>query len=345
MPPQPDAHTLIVGQGLAGSFLALALTERGQRVRVADPGHQRAASGVAAGLINPITGQRLNRAGDLETQLPAARERLQSVARLLGRAVHRDTPILRHLVGDRPQSAWPRRQQDPAYDAYLAPGPEADTVWIHGGAVVDTEALLAGVRAWLIDQGALLAEAVEPATVAVDATGVRWGGRRFEQVVFCVGAGAGTDPWFPDLPLRPIKGQVLEGTAADLPDHPIHRRKTLVPLGGERFRVGATYDREEHDAEPSAAARQLLAEALEGLLPEPDRATITRHLAGVRPGSPDGLPLLGRHPAQPRVAVFNGLGSKGLLHGPYFAEGLAAALTGGGPVPAEAAWDRFGAGA
>ena len=49
---------LIVGQGIAGSLLAMNLIERGKSVLVVDDGHRHAASKVAAGLINPITGRR-----------------------------------------------------------------------------------------------------------------------------------------------------------------------------------------------------------------------------------------------------------------------------------------------
>lgn len=49
---------IIVGQGLAGSLIALNLLRRGKSVRVIDDGHKHAASKVAAGLINPITGRR-----------------------------------------------------------------------------------------------------------------------------------------------------------------------------------------------------------------------------------------------------------------------------------------------
>ena len=53
---QVDA--IIVGQGLAGSLLAFALHQRGQQVMLLDDGVVN-ASQVAAGLINPVTGQRL----------------------------------------------------------------------------------------------------------------------------------------------------------------------------------------------------------------------------------------------------------------------------------------------
>ena len=52
---------LIVGQGLAGSLLAMALMARGRRVCVIDNNHKNAATKRAAGIMNPIKGKRLAR--------------------------------------------------------------------------------------------------------------------------------------------------------------------------------------------------------------------------------------------------------------------------------------------
>jgi glycine/D-amino acid oxidase-like deaminating enzyme len=50
---------IIVGQGLAGSCLALELIEEGKRVIVFSEPKGKTASRVAAGLINPITGRKM----------------------------------------------------------------------------------------------------------------------------------------------------------------------------------------------------------------------------------------------------------------------------------------------
>ena len=54
-----EAGFIVVGQGIAGSCLALELADRGARVEIVDDGWESAACLVAAGVINPITGKRL----------------------------------------------------------------------------------------------------------------------------------------------------------------------------------------------------------------------------------------------------------------------------------------------
>ena len=46
---------LILGQGLAGTSLAINAISEGKTVMVIDNGHQSAASMVAAGLVTPVT--------------------------------------------------------------------------------------------------------------------------------------------------------------------------------------------------------------------------------------------------------------------------------------------------
>jgi glycine/D-amino acid oxidase-like deaminating enzyme len=55
---------------------------------------------------------------------------------------------------------------------------------------------------------------------------------------------------------------------------------------------------------------------------------VVDHQAGVRPVIDAGYPALGRHPAYPQLAYFNGLGSKGSLLAPFFADQLVACLLG-----------------
>ena len=49
---------------------------------------------------------------------------------------------------------------------------------------------------------------------------------------------------------------------------------------------------------------------------------IVSSVAGVRPTTKDRRPLLGLHPKNPSIAVFNGLGTRGVLQGPSLSNEL-----------------------
>jgi glycine/D-amino acid oxidase-like deaminating enzyme len=96
--------------------------------------------------------------------------------------------------------------------------------------------------------------------------------------------------------------------------------------------AGATYTWEPLDAEPTAAGRAEIEGRLREFLRLPFE--VVGHAAAVRPVVDAGVPVLGRHPDVPQLAYFNGLGSKGALLAPFFADQLAAALTADGEVEA-----------
>jgi len=50
---------IIVGQGISGTVLSNALMEQYQKVLVIDDGNKKAASKIASGVINPVTGRRI----------------------------------------------------------------------------------------------------------------------------------------------------------------------------------------------------------------------------------------------------------------------------------------------
>ena len=71
---------LIVGQGLAGTALAWELIWRGRDVLVVDAGEAVTSSKIAAGLVTPITGQRLALGWRVDERLAAARPYYERVA-------------------------------------------------------------------------------------------------------------------------------------------------------------------------------------------------------------------------------------------------------------------------
>ncbi len=341
--------TLIVGQGVAGTLLADALVERGEPVAVADDGRAGSASRAALGLIAPLGGRRWTRAGPLEQLLPAAGEALDRLQCRTGGTFQWEAPLLRLFTSNGDRQAATARLFQPTCRPYLGPvvGPGADTgiggVWIRGGRVVAVADMLAAARHWLVRTGRFRRSRVDPGSLRFRAGGLTWGEEAFRRVVFCQGAWAGSNPWSPPGGLAGLKGEVLEGRWPELDPRPVSLGATLVPLGQDRFRLGATYERGDGAAVPTEGGRRWLQSRL-GELPGAEEARITGHKAGIRPVSADGMPLAGPHPDDHRIWLFNGLGSKGLLLGPYYAGRLADSLIGMGRVPREVDPCRFGAG-
>ncbi len=92
-------------------------------------------------------------------------------------------------------------------------------------------------------------------------------------------------------------------------------------LGNELFRVGSTYEWQQLDNRPTSQGRDEITAKLREFLRLPFE--VIEHQAAVRPIHRNQYPVFGLHPQHDQLGYFNGLGSKGTLHAPYFASQLA----------------------
>lgn len=348
-----DIDTLIIGQGLAGSLLAWELLQRGERVLVLDDGHQSAASTAAAGLLNPLAGPRLVKDPAVDACLPQALASYRTLEEVLGCSLLTEKPMWRLFRAEREQEAWERRSGDPAYRAYLgerlAPAAlQPPFVAPLGGFIqagtgyLDTANLLEGMREHLLAAGAYRLQHIDYAALEPDEVGVRFEGSRCGRVIFCEGYKAQHNPWFDWLPFQPAKGEILSlEIETPLPDAIINAGKWLMPRRGGDYRLGATYEREQLDEQPTEAGRDELVCALSQLLDPVPAYRVTAHQAGVRPNTLDKQPFIGLHPQWPQLGIFNGFGSKGALLIPWHAARFVDALHGGQGLPEEVAIGRY----
>ena len=133
------------------------------------------------------------------------------------------------------------------------------------------------------------------------------------------------------MPFRSAKGEVLDIAIDGFGDNRvINSGGWVLPLADGRFRAGSTYSWHDLDTVVTKAGRQRIVKNLRRLLVPPFAVLDQR--AAVRPVINASKVLMGLHPTAERVGFFNGLGSKGVLNGPYFAQQLAAHLVEGAPI-------------
>ncbi len=340
-----EVDVLMVGQGLAGSLLALELLERGLEVVVVDDRHRTASSRAAAGLINPVTGQRLVKAPGTEASLAAAQRRYGDLQRSWGRQLLFPAPMYRLFRSPKEREAFGTRLADPAYAGYLQASEGASApAGVHaplGGfrqhhtGYLDTLALLTQTRRRLADAGRLIEAPFEPAALQLSPGTLHWRHIAARRLIFCEGYRLRDNPWFDWLPLQPAKGEILAVRLSPPgPEVIVNAGKWLMPRADGSYRAGATYDRERLDEAVTAEGAGEILAALAALLPG-HHIEVTGQAAGVRPGTRDKRPFLGFHPEAPRLGVFNGFGSKGSLLIPWHAARLAEALCDGAPLPPE----------
>ncbi len=244
-----------------------------------------------------------------------------------------------------------RAREARAVEPGLAPGVRGGLL-AAGERSVDPEALVPALRDAAAAAGVtLLSAEVERVTTGPDGgvTGVALtSGETLAAATTVLAAGcrSGSIPGLPEQarpPVRPVKGQIL--TLRQAPGDPLVGRTLrglvrgssiyLVPRDDGRVAVGATVEERGWDARPTAGgAYELLRDAL-ALVPGLDDAELVAVRTGLRPGSPDDLPMVGPG-AVDGLVVATGHHRNGILLTPITAEAVAAAVL-GEPVPAEVA--------
>lgn len=158
-----------------------------------------------------------------------------------------------------------------------------------------------------------------------------------DRVVLAAGSGSAA---LAGLPIRPVKGEVLRLRARPGCEYPPRgvvrafvrgRPLYLVPRDGGLV-VGATqYEHGDDRQVTVAGVRDLLADA-ETIFPGVGEYELAETIAGLRPMTPDNLPVLGADPDDPRLIHATGHGRNGIALTPVTAATVAAELR-RGPVP------------
>ena len=349
-----DCDFLLVGHGIAGATLAYVLRERGHRVLVYDPGQANSASNVAAGLMNPVAGKRFALSWRAAELLPAAAAFYRALGQRYGQAFLTETPIFKIFGSPEEQNTVLARSADQPWGDFVAslattdpglPGVHAPFggAWLRHGGHVAVRELLAALAAEGHHAGWLRPEAFDWTQVQFDAGGATYAGQvRARHVVCCEGAAAVRNPYFDWLPLTPNQGEVLDVECADLsPAQVLNRGAYVVPVGGSRFRVGATYRWPPFAPGITAVAREELAARLTVVTDLP--FAVVEQRAGVRPAVRDRRPLIGPHPTVPSLSFCGGYGSKGVMLAPRLATLLADWLVGEAELWPDASVQRYNA--
>jgi glycine oxidase len=149
------------------------------------------------------------------------------------------------------------------------------------------------------------------------------------------------------LPVRPVRGQLLHlarGSRLALRRVTWGEHCYLVPWDDGTLLVGATMEEVGFDERTTTAGVQDLLNAACALVPDVRSAGFLGARAGLRPGTPDAMPIVGWSRAAPNVMYATGHFRNGLLLAPLTAQLVADALLGGrvDPVLEAIGPHRFG---
>ena len=311
---------VIVGAGVAGLMTGLFLRNHGAEVAILDRGPPgREASWAGGGILSPLYPWRYPEA---VTRLATLSQREYPL--FCGR-LREETGIdpqwvqsgLLMLDGDREAAlAWQDREMNPVFalgpvaihecEPGLGAGFEGG-LWMPAVAQVRNPRLMKALLAALERRGVTVRGGCEVVGIEERAgrvSGVRLatGGRvDADAVVITAGAWSGRllEPLMPAVDVRPVRGQMILFRAEPgvLQRIVLYQDHYVIPRRDGRVLCGSTVEEAGFEKATTGEARALLHEAATGLVPRLADYPVEAHWAGLRPGTPAGIPYLGEHPA------------------------------------------------
>jgi glycine oxidase len=334
----PSSHdVLVIGGGAVGAACARELAATGRSVLVLEPGGEsgqawKAAAGMLAPQIEADGADPMLRLGI------AARDHYLGLADSLRSGTGMDVGLwqegIARIAGDDWEAGELRSkvasQQQAGYvAAWLEPaevrrrwpwlGPTAGALWSESDGALDPGHL---VRALLTDAGRHGARVATDTARAIEQTAGRVSGvsgvaGRYaaENVVVAAGAWSGQIGGLPrEIPVVPVRGQMAAlPWPAGVGRAIVYHKDCYLLARGDEAILGSTMEHVGFQpvVTPDGIAR-ILAAAMT-LCPGLVRGKLRRTWAGLRPVTPDGLPIVGPEPRLPGLWYATGHGRNGIL--------------------------------
>ena len=321
---------LIVGSGLAGiSFAEIALQNK-KSILVFDNNSQP-SSRIAGGLYNPVVLKRFSEVWKAKEQLEFGFPLYHNIQEKLNVVFDYKIPILRKLASIEEQNNWFQAADKPNLAPFLNPNlvnikyQNIDAPFHYGlvneTGYLDINTLILSYSNYLKQINAFSEDTFDYNAIQFFDNHISYKVIEAKHIIFAEGFGLHSNPFFNDLPLDGTKGELLIIRAPNLKlDVVIKSSVFMLPIGNDLYKVGATYDWSDKTNIPTEAGKQELIEKLNELIS--CDYEIVQHFAGVRPTVKDRRPLVGTHPNHSQLHVLNGLGTRGVMLGPYLANQL-----------------------
>ncbi|WP_299214877.1 FAD-dependent oxidoreductase [uncultured Dokdonia sp.] len=345
-----EVDYIIVGLGLAGIAFCEQLENANKAFIVFDNGVD-GASRVAAGLYNPVILKRYTLPWKATAQLDIAVPYFRKIEKKIQASCLYELPVQKVFSSVEDQNNWFAASDQPELCRFISPmlvpdhNPHIKAPHAYGQVLetgrIDIKKLQKKYQAYLETKNAFAKADFEHSEIECIDQGVIYKGIRAKRIVFAEGYGLKKNPYFKQLPLVGNKGEYIIIKAEDLKlAAAIKTSFFVIPLGDNLYKVGATFNWKDKDTNPTKEARTELIEKLTSLI-SCDYEIVDQEV-GIRPTVGDRRALLGTHPEFPQLAIFNGLGTRGIMMSAMLAIDLYEHLENGKNLPEEINITRFG---
>ncbi len=320
-------NTIIVGQGIAGSLLAYMLHRKKIPFLLIDPSSQSTASQIAVGMFTPLSGKRKTIHPLSLQQIPFAINVYKEISKLIGYNILHVTNIYQLFDSEEEQSQLKTKFLEPSFAPYIrsiskflsGTNNKNGAYEVTHSGWVNCESWMKYFKIWLKNNGRLLEAKFVYPDLKINEDKMEYNGLEFKNIFFCEGYKAINNPFFNEI-IIPCKGDVLTIASEHFTKDQIIKKNGiyLVPSQSNSFKVGATYQWNNDSETPVQADKILIEGQLKNMLM--NSYNVTNHQSAIRPTTHNREVIARQHHHHKGMYMFNGLGTKGVLQGPWWAD-------------------------
>jgi len=321
---------IIVGLGLAGLAFVEELITANKSFIVFEDASQT-SSLVAGGVYNPVILKRFSPVWNAKEQLAIALPFYEKLEKKFNQTFDQKFTIKKAFKSIEDQNNWFSVFDKPTVAPFL--DSELDNQAYRGvlanhffgnvkeGGRIDTLKLVEIYRNYLQENNWIRFEKFNHKDILFENTSVKYHTLEAAKIIFCEGFGLKKNPYFNQLPLEEVKGEIITIHAPELSiDFLLKSTLFVLPLGNNHYKVGATFNHKDKTSMPTKEGKEELIEKLKKVLTVP--YTIVAQSAGVRPAVVDRKPMVGVHLEHEQLCILNGLGTRGVMIAPTVAKNL-----------------------
>lgn len=326
-----ETDVIIVGQGIAGTVLALSYIWKGKSVYLISNNSLSHSSRVAAGIWNPVVFKRLTKTWMADELIPFAKTFYHKAEKQLNIPLYTERKILKPFTELQEEQLWLKKSST---DNQYLHNQILNNFNISSNKTIISYSLVndAGninildflniTKQYLSGNNSFSDSDFIFDDLEINNGKIIYQNLSSKQIVFCEGHLISKNPFFSWIPLKPAKGETLTIKSNDINlDNSIFNKGFyILPLGNDIYKIGATYEWENLNDSPTENGKNELVKKISDSITS--SFEIIHHDAGVRPSVIDRRPVVGNHPEYQNISVFNGFGTKGVIIAPFFADYL-----------------------
>ncbi len=289
------------------------------------------SSAVAGGLYNPVVLKRFTPVWKSKEQLELALPMYLNIEKELNIKLDYKIPVYRRFTSIEEQNNWFAASDKFGLSKWLSTkikkndNPNIDAEFGFGEVLetgrIDSPLLIKRYKQYLKEKNIFFSEKFDYNKVVVDNNSITYKNIEAKNIVFAEGFGVKQNPFFNHLPLKEAKGELVIIETQELKiDYVLKSSVFLIPLGEDKYIVGATYNWKDKTNNVTQEAKEELLNKLKTFLK--CEFKVVDQVAGIRPTVIDRRPMVGVHNKKDNMFVLNGLGTRGVMIAPYIAKQL-----------------------